>query len=303
MTLETRAAGFLILAGLLSGCAAPATVPAGVPILRLATTTSTHDSGLLGAILPAFEDSFGARVDVIAVGTGQALEIGKSGDVDVVLVHNQALEDAFVADGYGLGREPVMFNDFVLVGPTDDPADIAGADSAGQALTRIYNSESRFISRADDSGTYARELTLWEEAGVSPSLTDDWYYPIGQGMGETLFFAEEKQAYTLTDRATFLKLADDLPGLRIQFGGETIADNPDPALQNPYGVIQVTPQDPDSPQAALAWSFVEWITSLEAQTRISTFGADRFGQPLFYPASRVWCAQAGDAAPGCTTSP
>ncbi len=204
-------------------------VPPDRPSLRLATTTSTYDSGLLGDLTPAFEAETGAAVDVIAVGTGQALEIGKSGDVDVVLVHNRLLEEAFVAAGHGRERISVMFNDFILVGPEPDPAGIADAVTAADALERILASSSPFVSRADDSGTYARELLLWEASGVAPSLTDAWYMPIGQGMAETLQFAEERLAYSLTDRGTYLSLADELPDLRILYGGDSLARNPDPA--------------------------------------------------------------------------
>lgn len=289
------------IALLLAACAAPTQAPKPQR-LRLATTTSTYDSGLLDAILPAYEQAHGVRVDVIAVGTGQAIEIGKSGDVDVVLVHTRALEDAFVAGGYGVERLPVMFNDFILVGPIDDPAEISGALTATDALTRIYDSQSTFVSRADDSGTYARELTLWEMAGLSPSLTDAWYLPIGQGMGETLLFTEEQKGYTLSDRGTYLSMAESLPGLGILFGGQTIAGNPDPAMFNPYGVIQVAPKDPSAPEADLAKDFVDWLTSLETQALISDFGVETYDQPLFYPASRAWCADRGADSPGCSGS-
>lgn len=301
MTHFARMARLAVLVAVLAGCAPGAASPEPL-VLRLATTTSTNDSGLLEAILPDFEAASGARVDVIAVGTGQAIEIGRSGDVEVLLVHNRTLEDEFVADGFGTERFPVMFNDFVLVGPQDDPAGIASAVTATEALTRIYNTGSTFVSRADDSGTYARELTLWEMAGLIPSLTDAWYLAIGQGMGETLLFAEEKTGYTLTDRGMYLAMAEELPGLEILFGGETIAENPDPAMMNPYGVIPVTPEDPESPKAILARDFVDWLISLDTQTQISSFGVDRFGQPLFYPSSLAWCAQAGEAAPGCASS-
>jgi tungstate transport system substrate-binding protein len=205
-----------------------------------------------------------------------------------------------VADGYGVERFPVMFNDFILVGPLGDPAGIAGATTATEALTRIYNTQSTFVSRGDDSGTYARELTLWDAAGLSPSLTDTWYLPIGQGMGETLLFTEEKNGYTLSDRGTYLSMAEELPDLGILFGGQTIAENLDPAMQNPYGVIQVTPENPSAPDAVLARSFVEWLGSLETQTLISDFGVETYGQPLFYPASDAWCADQGAGSPGCS---
>jgi tungstate transport system substrate-binding protein len=280
---------------------AAACSPAAVePVtVRLATTTSTYDSGLLGSLLPGFEEAFDVEVDVVAVGTGQAIAIGRSGDADVILVHNRMLEDAFVTDGYGLERLPVMFNDFVLVGPAADPAGIAGAASAAEALQRIYRSQATFVSRGDDSGTYARELTLWQAAGVSPAVTDEWYRSIGQGMGETLQFAHESLGYTLSDRGTFLSVQDTIPELTILFGGGTIDDNPDPNLLNPYGVIQVTPRDPAAPRTSKARALVEWLTSIEAQEQIQIFGIDRFGQPLFHPASIEWCRSRGGESPGC----
>lgn len=295
-----RRSGFwyLCLVLALAGCSRTS-LPADRPVLRLATTTSTYDSGLLGELLPDFEEESGARVDVIAVGTGQALEIGKSGDVDVVLVHNRPLEEAFIAEGHGVERIPVMFNDFVLVGPEADPAGIAEATTGAEALVRILDTSSLFVSRADDSGTYARELLLWQASGVAPDLTDAWYMPIGQGMAETLQFAEERLAYSLSDRGTYLSLIDNLPDLRILFGGDSLARNPDPDLWNLYGVIQVAPEDPRQAQAALAAQFVDWLTSLETQERIAEYGIERYGQPLFYPASPAWCQAQGSRSPGC----
>jgi tungstate transport system substrate-binding protein len=289
----------LSLLVLLAACT-PATATAP-QLLRLATTTSTYDSGLLDAILPVFEAEFNADVDVVAVGTGQAIEIGKSGDADVILVHSRKAEDAFVADGYGVERFPVMFNDFILVGPKDDPAGITSAASAAEALQDISASGSTFVSRGDDSGTHAKELALWEAAGLAPGSSDTWYLSIGQGMGETLQFAQEEQGYTLADRGTYLSLADTLPDLAVLFGGTTIAENPDAALRNPYGVIQVTPSDPSSPAARKASEFIEWLTSIETQERIQEFGVDAYGQPLFYPSSTSWCDANGADSPGCSS--
>jgi len=288
----------LPLASLLLAACAPAT-PAAPQLMRLATTTSTYDSGLLDAILPVFEQAYRAEVDVVAVGSGQAIEIGKSGDADVLLVHSRKSEDAFVADGFGVERFPVMFNDFVLVGPRDDPAGIAAAASAAEALQRIYDSQSTFVSRGDDSGTHAKELALWQAAGLTPGLTDAWYQSIGQGMGETLQFAQEQRGYTLADRGTFLSLADTLPDLTVQFGGETIAENPDAAMRNPYGVIQVTPADPQSPAALKAEEFIAWLTSVDTQNLIQVYGVDKYGQPLFHPSSAAWCDANGADSPGC----
>lgn len=289
----------LSLTAVLAACAPAA--PATPQLLRLATTTSTYDSGLLDAILPVFEQAYDTEVDVVAVGTGQAIEIGKSGDADVLLVHNRTLEDAFVADGYGVERFPVMFNDFVLVGPHADPAGIASAASGAEALQRIYDSQSTFVSRGDDSGTHAMELTLWEAAGRTPGLTDAWYLSIGQGMGETLQFAHEEQGYTLADRGTYLSLGESLPDLMVLFGGATIAENPDPAMRNPYGVIQVKPADPQAPAALKAEEFIAWLTSLETQDLIQAYGVDKYGQPLFYPSSTAWCEANSADSPGCSS--
>ncbi len=250
-------------------------------VLRLATTTSTADSGLLDAILPGFEALYNARVDVVAVGTGQAIEIGQAGDADVILVHARAREDAFVEAGSGTARYDVMYNDFILVGPADDPAGVQGMTSAADALATIATAGAPFASRGDDSGTHTKELSLWEKAGVSPE--GDWYNSLGQGMGETLTFANEAEAYTLTDRGTYLSMRDTLPNLAIMVGGDSIADNADPALLNPYGVIPVNPELSPNINAELAQQFAEWLTSPDVQEQIGQYGVEEFGQPLFYP--------------------
>ena len=251
-------------------------------VLRLATTTSTADSGLLDAILPAFEEEYNARVDVVAVGTGQAISLGEAGDADVILVHARAREDAFVADGHGLYRADVMYNDFVLVGPTDDPAGVSGMASVTEAMAAIAAASAPFASRGDDSGTHTKELSLWEKAGLTPAPDNGWYNSLGQGMGDTLTFANEAGAYTLTDRATFLALQANLPNLAIMVGGDSIAANGDANLLNPYGVIPVNP-DKEGINNDLAEDFVTWITSEETQTAIGEFGVEQYGQPLFYP--------------------
>ncbi len=252
-------------------------------VLRLATTTSTADSGLLEAILPAFEETYNARVDVVAVGTGQAIELGEAGDADVILVHARAREDAFVAEGHGVVRTDVMYNDFVLVGPVDDPAGVLGMETAVEAFTAIATSQAVFASRGDDSGTHTKELGLWEKAGLAPDATsEEWYKSLGQGMGDTLLFANETGAYTLTDRGTFLSMQAELPNLQVVVGGNSIAENSDTSLLNPYGVIPVNP-DKEGINNELAQSFVEWLISAETQEKIGEYGVDRFGQPLFYP--------------------
>ncbi|WP_420641649.1 substrate-binding domain-containing protein [Candidatus Leptofilum sp.] len=256
-------------------------------VLRLATTTSTEDSGLLEAILPDFEEQHNARVDVVAVGTGQAIALGEAGDADVILVHARSREDAFVADGHGIERADVMYNDFIIVGPTDDPAGIQGVELASEALTAIAESESTFASRGDDSGTHSKERSLWEAAGLSLDPEGDWYKSLGQGMGDTLRFANESGAYTMTDRGTFLSQQDNLPNLAIMVGGNSIDENVDLSLYNPYGVIPVNP-DKGNINNDLANDFVAWLTSVDVQAVIAEYGIDTFGQPLFYPDSQAW---------------
>jgi tungstate transport system substrate-binding protein len=227
---------------------------------------------------------------VVSVGTGQALALGERGDVDVVMVHNEKLEDAFVADGYGLERYQVMYNDFIIVGPVDDPAGVAGLCCAVEALIQIADAEATFVSRGDDSGTNARELELWSLAGIEPSSASSWYLSLGQGMAETLFFTTERGAYTLTDRGTFLSNQDNLSRLGIMIGGESIDENIDPLLLNLYGVIPVNPGKYPTVKVELAMLLIEWLTSIETQERIASFGLERFGQSLFYPASFEWQA-------------
>jgi tungstate transport system substrate-binding protein len=272
-------AGVLLLL-LLTTCQ-PSRTPAG-GVLRLATTTSTYDSGLLDAILPAFEQRYQARVDVIATGTGQALALGEAGDVDVLLVHAPHLEEAFVAAGHGLERVPVMVNDFVIVGPAADPAAIAGTQQAATALAAIAAAPAPFASRGDGSGTHVKELALWHLARLSPAPAESWYASLGQGMGATLRYADETGAYTLTDRGTFLAQQDALPNLRILLGGAEFGDNVDPELLNPYTVIAVNPARSRG-NAALARQFIDWLTSAETQQAIGDYGRDRFEHPLFMP--------------------
>ncbi|MEM7113435.1 MAG: substrate-binding domain-containing protein [Chloroflexota bacterium] len=257
--------------------------------LRLATTTSTHDSGLLDAILPTFEAENSVSVEVIAVGTGQAIALGEAGDVDVILVHARSREDAFIAAGHGTERFDVMYNDFIIVGPPDDPAQIKGMTTAAEALKAIDAAKANFASRGDDSGTHTKERMLWEAVGMMPEpSSDDWYHSVGQGMGSTLTFANENGDYTLTDRGTFLSSQDNLPNLVVMVGGSSIAENVDASLLNPYGVIPINPDKADSIQHELAMTFAAWLTQGETQEAISVFGLEMFGQPLFYPDSAVW---------------
>jgi tungstate transport system substrate-binding protein len=274
---------------LLSACKVQSSPPPGKR-LRLATTTSTYDSGLLDAILPDFETRYQVTVDVVAVGTGQALALGREGDVDVLLVHAPSKEEAFVAEGFGTQRYPVMYNDFILVGPAEDPAGVTTAPDAATALSRIAQTHAGFASRGDQSGTHTREQELWALTEFSPSPEEDWYFSLGQGMGATLNFANEKELYTLTDRGTFLAMGEHLPSLTVLFGGQGPVDNPDPALLNYYSVIPVNPALFPGIQAELAQQFVTWLTSIPTQELIADYGLDIFGQTLFFPNSDAWNA-------------
>ncbi len=258
--------------------------------LILATTTSTADSGLLDYILPDFEKLTNSKVDVIAVGTGQAIEIGSKGDADVLLVHSRKAEDKFVADGFAKQRDDVMYNDFIVVGPKDDPAKIAGTPAAKDAFKMIAEAQAAFASRGDKSGTHTKELSIWSSAAITPTKEMPWYNSLGQGMGDTLLFSNEKGAYTLTDRGTYLSMQDKLSNLTILLGGNNLAENKDKALLNPYGVLAVNPEKFPNVNADLAQKFVTWLLSLDTQKMIGGFGVDKFGQPLFYPNSEEYRA-------------
>lgn len=239
--------------------------------LVLATTTSTYDSGLLDAILPDFETAYDAEVEVIAVGTGQALALGEAGDVDVLLVHAREREDAFVAEGYGVNRQDVMVNDFVILGPATDPAGIAGLEDVTAALQEIAGSQSIFVSRGDDSGTHFREQALWAATGIEPA--GEWYLSVGQGMGGTLTVADQEQAYTLSDRGTYLaRWAEGIDLVVLVEGDER--------LLNPYGVIAVNPERHPSVDAELANAFITWLTSPSTQAVINNFTVG--GEQLFF---------------------
>ena len=198
--------------------------------LRIATTTSTENSGLLRAILPRFEAATGATVEVVAVGTGQAIALGKTGDADVLLVHAPEREQEFIVAGHGTSRHSVMYNDFIIVGPRDDPADIHGVVQAAEAMAAIAAAGQRWASRGDDSGTHIKEQALWLAAGLQPPQSESWYYSLGQGMGATLNYANETDAYTLTDRGTYLAQSEHLHYLLLMVGGENISANVDPTL-------------------------------------------------------------------------
>jgi tungstate transport system substrate-binding protein len=238
--------------------------------LLLASTTSTEDSGLFDVLLPAFMEAHpGVDVRVTAVGTGQALELGRRRDADVLLVHAPAAESTFVAGGYGTVRCEVMYNDFVVAGPPSDPAGIRGAGSASAALSAVAAAGAPFISRGDDSGTHKKERALWEASGVTPA--GGWYMEVGQGMAEALRMAAQERAYVLTDRASYLSRREGLE-LAVLVEG-------DPALFNQYSVIPVT--GASHPEAARA--FAVWITGEEAQALVGAFGRDRFDRALFVP--------------------
>ncbi len=244
--------------------------------LILATTTSTQDSGLLDVLIPLFEKETGYTVKVIAVGTGAALRMGERGDADVLLVHAPEAEEAFMAAGHGLEREYVMYNDFVIVGPPDDPAGIRGMEDASAAMKRIAESQTLWISRGDDSGTHKKEKSLWKEAGIDPTplASQPWYQESGQGMGATLRIASEKGGYTLSDRATYLNLQHTLH-LDILVEG-------DPRLYNVYHVIVVNPEKHPNVNVEGARAFADFMTSPQVQDIIRSYGVDRFGQPLFH---------------------
>ena len=261
---------------LLGSCAQSSKPPATRGDLILATTTSTQDSGLLDVLIPMFEKESGYRVKVVAVGTGAALRMGEKGDADVLLVHAPSAEEAFMAAGHGIDRRYVMYNDFVIVGPPDDPAHLRGLTDAALALKRVAETQSLWISRGDDSGTHKKERALWKAAGFDPAVlpSQPWYQETGQGMGATLRIASEKQGYTLTDRGTFLHLQKTL-NLDILVEG-------DERLYNVYHVIVVNPNKHPHVNVEGARAFADFITSPDVQAIIEKYGVDQFGQPLFH---------------------
>ena len=238
--------------------------------LRLATTTSTENSGLLAVLLPPFEKANDCKVAVIAVGTGKALKLGETGDVDVVLVHARSREDAFVDAGFGVNRRDVMANDFIIVGAPQDPAGLQGTKDAPAAMAKIAGAQATFVSRGDQSGTHTREKQLWTLAGIQPA--GNWYLEAGRGMGEVLTMADERQGYTLTDRGTYIAYQTKVD-LQIMVEG-------DERLFNPYGVIAVNPERHPHAQYPLAMKFIDFLTSPEAKTIINGYRIG--GQQLFF---------------------
>ena len=239
--------------------------------LRMSTTTSTENSGLLKVLLPPFEKSCDCKVDVIAVGTGKALKLGEMGDVDVVFVHARTLEDKFVADGFGINRRDVMYNDFVIIGPKEDPAGVKQSKDAVDALSRIASKNAVFISRGDESGTHQKEKEIWKSAGITPK--GGWYVEAGQGMGEVINMTTERRGYTLADRGTYIayKKKTDLVTL---FEGEK-------GLFNPYGVIAVNPKKHPHVKYDLAMKFIDFVTSMEGQGIIANFKINE--EQVFFP--------------------
>ena len=243
--------------------------------IRCASTTSTQNSGLFDSILPLFEKKTGIKVDVVAVGTGAAIEIGKRGDADVVFVHAKEQELKAVEEGFFINRHDVMYNDFVLMGPTNDPAKINGMKSAADAFKKIAGSGALFISRGDKSGTHTKELSLWKKAGMEP-VGQKWYLEVGQGMEKTQRIADEKRAYTLTDRGTWLATKDkDKLDMIIVLEG-------DPAFFNQYGVMVVNPGRFKTVKLKETMEFVNWLISREGQEAIAAF-KDKNGNRLFIP--------------------
>ena len=240
--------------------------------VTLATTTSTRDSGLLDMLVPIFEKRTGIQVKVVAVGTGQALQLGRRGDADILLVHDRPGEDQFMVDGHGDSRRGLMWNDFVVVGPPSDPAGVREAPTVLDAFRRVEAAGSLFISRGDDSGTHRKEVDLWRRAKVEPR--GDWYLRAGTGMGQVLRMAAEKRAYTLSDRATFLALRRGLD-LVVAFEG-------DPVLRNPYGILVVSPSKHPGVHVSEARAFADFLFTPEIQDAIARFGVSRYGEPLFH---------------------
>jgi len=256
------------------GVAVPPAAQAEDKFIVVQSTTSTQNSGLFEHILPKFKEKTGIDVLVVAVGTGQALNNAEKGDGDVVLVHSKPDEDKFVAGGWGVKRHDVMYNDFIIVGPGSDPARIAGLKHAAEGFKKIAAAEAPFASRGDDSGTNKAELKLWQDAGIDPKpASGQWYLETGSGMGATLNTAVGKQAYTLTDRGTWLSFANK-DDFKVLVEG-------DPKLFNQYGVILVNPAKHPNVKAKEGQTFIDWLTGPEGQAAIASYKID--GQQLFFP--------------------
>jgi len=263
-----------VLAGVALALSAAVNPAAAEDSIIVQSTTSTQNSGLYDHILPMFEEETGIQVNVVAVGTGQALENGRRGDGDVLLVHAKPAEEKFVAKGYGVERYDVMYNDFVIVGPADDPAGVKGMDDAPAALAQIAQDEAVFASRGDDSGTHKKEMSLWDIAGVNPTeASGTWYRETGSGMGATLNTGTGMDAYVMTDRATWISFGNK--------GDHEILVEGDPSLFNQYGIIMVNPEKHPNVNVEAAQTFIDWILSEEGQSAIASFEVQ--GQQLFTP--------------------
>jgi len=288
----------LVFAAVLLIVSAASPLMAADKVLKMSTTTSTQASGLLDVLLPEFKADTGIEVKVIAKGTGAAIRDGMDGNVDIIFVHAREREEAFVADGYGTRRYPVMHNDFIIIGPKDDPAGAAKTENVYDALAAIAENKAGFISRGDDSGTHTKEQFLWENSDVpvvenkkeivksgekamveftEPADSSEWYRSIGQGMGKTLTYADETRAYTMTDRGTYIKYKFGItPPIEL----EILSEGSEP-LANPYGIIPVNPEKFPSVNHDLAMAFAEWITSERGQELIG--GYRLLDKQLFYP--------------------
>lgn len=262
-----------VVAAFLPGLCGCAGQPPAVRVVRMATTTSTENSGLLAWLLPKFEKETGIRVDVIAVGSGKAMELGRTGDVDVILAHSREDEERFLREGFGRYRRDVMYNDFVVVGPRSDPAGVRNTRKTVEAFQAIAAAGSAFVSRGDESGTHKAERKFWKSAGVTPG--GRWYAEAGQAMGAVLIMASNQQAYTLTDRATYLKMRPKVE-LEILLEG-------DPTLFNLYGVIPVALGRFGRPEKPEAEVLARWLVSPAGQKAIADFGVAEYGRPLFFP--------------------
>lgn len=242
-------------------------------VIRLSTTTSVNDSGLLPYLLPTFEKETGYTVEVQSAGTGAAIQKAIDGNADVILVHAKASEEEFIAGGYGVERLPFMYNYFVIVGPKDDPAGVKGSADAAEAFGKIKDSESKFVSRGDESGTHKAELKIWGEGSEPSAETDAWYISAGQGMGACLTMASEQQAYCLTDKATFLSMKDELNLDIVLEEGED--------MKNTYSLIAVNPDKIDGLNTEGAQAFIDWMLGDEASELIAKYGEEEYGVALF----------------------
>ena len=260
---------------LLAGCVFTAVPAMAAEEIRLATTTSTENSGLLKVVLPLFEAKYGGKVRVVSVGTGAALKLGENGDADVVLVHARGLEDKFMAAGFGSVRRDVMYNDFVIVGPKRDPAGVRGSKDVAAAMQKISASGAKFVSRGDESGTHQMEKDYWKNAGVAAQGA--WYVSAGQGMGQVLTMAGQLEGYALTDRATYAAYKD-------KTGLETLLEG-DPKMFNPYGIIAINPQKHPAVNNQGAMALVNWITSPDGRKAIAAFKIN--GVQMFFPKAGI----------------